>query len=62
LEIVEGGFYFHPNNEDLSLGTPVRKKPLGFQDSVKSRIENAVAGNTGNVAIGTTLHDIIEAG
>jgi lipid-binding SYLF domain-containing protein len=30
LEIVEGGFF-------------LREKPLGFQDSVKSRIENAVA-------------------
>jgi hypothetical protein len=29
LEIVEGGFF-------------LRKKPLSFQDSVKSRIENAV--------------------
>jgi len=42
LEIVEGGFYFHPSDEDLSPGIPVRKKPPGFQDSVKSRIENAV--------------------
>jgi hypothetical protein len=44
LEFVEGGFYFHPNDEDLSLGTPAREKPLRIQDSVKSRIENAVVG------------------
>jgi hypothetical protein len=25
----EGGFYFHPSDLDLSLGTPDRKKPLG---------------------------------
>jgi hypothetical protein len=25
---VKGGFYFHPSDEDLSLGTPVRIKPL----------------------------------
>jgi hypothetical protein len=25
---VQGGFYFHPSDEDLSLETPDRKKPL----------------------------------
>ncbi len=40
---MEGGFYFHPNDEDLSLGTPERKKPLSRMDSVSSRIETAVA-------------------
>jgi len=24
---IQGGFYFHPSDEDLSLGTPLRKKP-----------------------------------
>src|ERR1700677_4785501 len=28
-EILEGGFNFRPSDEDLSLGNPVRKKPLG---------------------------------
>jgi hypothetical protein len=28
LKAVKGGFYFHPSDEDLSLGTPVRKKLL----------------------------------
>jgi hypothetical protein len=28
---IQGGFYFHPSDEDLSLGTPLREKPLeGF--------------------------------
>jgi hypothetical protein len=43
---IEGGFYFHPSDEDLSPGTPERKKPLSVQVSVKSRSENAVAGST----------------
>ncbi len=47
-EDVEGGFYFHPNDEDLSLGTPERKKPLSRVDSVSSRIETAVARDGGN--------------
>jgi len=28
IKCIEGGFYFHPVDEDLSTGTPVRKKPL----------------------------------
>ena len=28
-ESVRCGFYFHPGDEDLSPGTPERKKPLG---------------------------------
>ena len=28
---IQGDFYFHPSDEDLSLGTPLREKPLeGF--------------------------------
>src|ERR1035437_3500087 len=27
-ESIKGGFYFHPTDEDLSAGTPVRKNPL----------------------------------
>jgi hypothetical protein len=27
-ERTRGGFYFHPSDEDLSLGARVRKKPL----------------------------------
>ena len=27
-ESLKGGFYFHPSDEDLSLGTLVMKKPL----------------------------------
>jgi hypothetical protein len=42
LKIVQGGFYFHPSDKDLSLGTPERKKPLELRVPVKSRIENAV--------------------
>jgi hypothetical protein len=29
VESIKGGCYFHPTDEDLSAGTPVRKKPLG---------------------------------
>jgi hypothetical protein len=27
--IISGGFYFHPTDEDPSAGAPERKKPLG---------------------------------
>jgi hypothetical protein len=40
---VQGGFYFHPSDKDLSLGTPERKKLLELWVPVKTRIENAVA-------------------
>jgi hypothetical protein len=30
---AEGGIYFHPSDEDLSLGTPDRKMPLGSRGS-----------------------------
>jgi hypothetical protein len=29
VESFLGGFFFHPSDEDLSLGTPEKKKPLG---------------------------------
>ena len=29
MESLQGGFYFHPSDEDLSPGTPEWKKPLG---------------------------------
>ncbi|HEY1210040.1 MAG TPA: hypothetical protein VGE85_11770 [Terracidiphilus sp.] len=41
LSAVKGGFYFHPTNEDLSVGTPVMKKPLGMVLSVYTNSENA---------------------
>jgi len=40
---VNGGFYFHPTDEDLSAGTPVRKKPLGGVTSRYSYSGFAVA-------------------
>jgi hypothetical protein len=44
FRIVTGGFFFHPGDEDLSLGTLVRKKPLESMDSVYANSENAIAG------------------
>jgi hypothetical protein len=41
---VKGGFYFHPTDEDLSAGTPVRKKPLSMVLSVYINSENAIPG------------------
>jgi hypothetical protein len=43
LEASKGGFYFHPSDKDLSLGTPEMKKPLEFMLSVYSNSENAIA-------------------
>jgi hypothetical protein len=37
--VVKGGFYFHPTDEDLSAGTPERKKPLGLVLSVYTNSE-----------------------
>jgi hypothetical protein len=42
VEIFEGGFLLHPTDDDLSVGTPERKKPLGIQASAETRIESAV--------------------
>jgi hypothetical protein len=28
VKILQGGFYFHPSDDDLSLVTPAMKKPL----------------------------------
>ena len=41
---MEGGFYFHPSDEDLSSGTPERKKPPERVLSVYSNSENAIGG------------------
>ena len=41
---IEGGFYFHPSDEDLSLGTPLRKKPLCGVVSVYCNWRTAIAG------------------
>jgi len=58
---LEGGFYFHPSDEDLSLGTPLRKKPLGSMDSVYSHSENAIAGDqTGTPRTGCpSMHGVV---
>ncbi len=50
MSAAADGFYFHPSDEDLSLGTPEREKPLDCTVSVKSRIENAVAGKPGTTS------------
>jgi hypothetical protein len=42
-EILQGGFYFHPTDEDLSVGTPKRKKPLGRIKFPYRNSESAVA-------------------
>jgi hypothetical protein len=43
LRASKGGFYFHPIDEDLSLGTPERKKPLESVLSVYTNSEKAVS-------------------
>jgi hypothetical protein len=47
---MRGGIFFHPSNEDLSLGTRLRKMPPGIELSVKGRIETAAdaAGGDGD--------------
>jgi len=45
LQIVQGGFYFHPTGEDLSVGTLDRKKPLQCVLSVYTNSENVIAFN-----------------
>jgi hypothetical protein len=42
---VRGGFYFHPSDEDLSLGTPEMKKPLERMLSVYIHSENAIGAD-----------------
>lgn len=37
---VKGGFYFHPSDEGLSLGAPVRKKPLSSGGFPLEQLEN----------------------
>jgi hypothetical protein len=40
---VKGGVYFHPTDEDLSVGTPDRKTPLGIQAPGYSNSGTAIA-------------------
>ena len=42
LSALKGGFYFHPTDEDLSVRTPEKKKPLECEVSVHSNSEIAV--------------------
>src|ERR1035437_3088545 len=42
---VQGGFYFHPSDEDLSLGTPERKKPLSRCGYPLQQLENRYTGS-----------------
>ena len=48
LRAVKGGFFFHPSDEDLSPGTPERKKPLECVLSVYTNSDNALTRNRGN--------------
>jgi hypothetical protein len=42
---VQGGFFFHPMDEDLSMGTPVlRKKPLEASGFPLHQLENRYTG------------------
>jgi hypothetical protein len=43
-EEVQGGFYFHPCDEDLSQGTPEMKKPRDGRASGHTRSDSAVWG------------------
>ena len=40
---VQGGFYFHPTDEEQSVGTPDRKKPLSGRGFVLRQLENRCA-------------------
>ena len=52
LKFIEGGFYFHPSDEDLrgthavGRGIPVRKKPVERVVSVRGNSENAITGRS----------------
>ena len=39
--MVRGGFFFHPSDEDLSPGTPERKKPLESNGFGVHQLENS---------------------
>jgi hypothetical protein len=41
---VQSGFYFHPTDEDLSAGTPERKKPLEGRGFPLHQLENRYCG------------------
>jgi len=41
--VLQGVFYIHPTDEDLSVGTPEMKKPLGGCGSGYSNCGTAVA-------------------
>jgi hypothetical protein len=43
LKIMSSGIFFHPTNQDLSVGPRLGKMPLDLDLSVKGRIETAVA-------------------
>jgi hypothetical protein len=44
---VRGGFYLHPSDEDLSLGTPLRKKPLCCGDFSLHQFEKCSRASEG---------------
>jgi hypothetical protein len=44
-ESLKGGFFYHPIDEDLSLGTPERKKPLEGSAPGYSYSDFAIAAN-----------------
>ena len=53
---LQGGFYFHPSDEDLSPGTPEWKKPLsgraiGYSYSGSAVASMKPAGSTPSVAL-----------
>jgi hypothetical protein len=53
LSALKGGFFFHPTGEDLSVGTPERKKPLECEVSVYSNSEIAIAARIPGCESGT---------
>jgi hypothetical protein len=52
---LQGGFYFHPCDEDLSQGTPEMKKPLRGRATVYSYSGSAVVLQDGSAQFGGSL-------
>ena len=43
---IEGGFYFHPSDEDLSLRAPVEEKATLRRGFGVQQLENRYSGNS----------------
>jgi hypothetical protein len=48
---VQGGFFFHPSDEDLSPGTPEKKKPLSGCGFGVEQLENRLLADNTRVGV-----------